>query len=858
MIVSPEIQSIFVIAIIVIACISIAYSAFGGASDGVPMLASLKQSNGMWMIGALIVSALLIGLIGACCPSVLPLSQISHPSSAPNGTNEVTSEHFSVNDDANILPIFTDVSINTHAIADPFELVNQIENPLNQKYVLRQFIKKNSDITHSCRLRFFKFVPGSMYTLRVWIRMNQHMKDIFETNQICSFDLRYTTSGSDKDYKHIDKNQNLRIVDSREIDENVWYLLEKQTPIKIPINASHIEWYVGTMSSPIELPAPVYWCGFYASVYIEGADELPVKHNLTSLHSTFEQQSRLNTLGEWIDRSQSGINAKLSNVGSEFNITNDGEFTFTGPLIGTLSSMLSHNHHQLKENQDNVGAFTISFVYQKNTASDTGKQRLLRVRGEHHDHDSLANPPNYMLDIHIDHDSEKLQISQQHYKNNKWKLMTFSVDLFPDVAVYTLVHDGSTNIVMYSNSKKKASKNNWFDRSYRVHCPTHSLIWNEDGKTMSTLYATLTYNIALTHNQIKKLHKYLMRQYHTVGVLQNMTEYSKKNQVTQNHLMEMNELRAQMKSLQNKLYLAENTSAFSPEPDFYESNGQSGGSYDAYGTPTDHTSLQRYVGRIQSIQEQLRKLREQEVTLHRRLSIEQSSSKPLTKGMRVLIMKDNSEAIVSTDEYNEQNIPYLTVDYVDGSAYNKKVKRSEVRLNEDCSTFSKQCNRNTPCGSGQFCNYDRLDIPNQGICESCDSITSCDRSFLVDTKSSCESQCPLKKGPKTSGQEVLCDAKTPCEQNAFCNYVHGDYGYCESCDIVADDLCDSEGMSKEAKRQCRKRCLAKEQKPYLYRSELTDAEYKQLSHEDKKNVLHDSMWNRTVRKFKPLKTEVDD
>jgi len=109
-----------------------------------------------------------------------------------------------------------------------------------------------------------------------------------------------------------------------------------------------------------------------------------------------------------------------------------------------------------------------------------------------------------------------------------------------------------------------------------------------------------------------------------------------------------------------------------------------------------------------------------------------------------------------------------------------------------------------------------------------------------------------------SEQEVLCDAKTPCEQNAFCNYVHGDYGYCESCDIVADDLCDSEGMTKEAKRQCRKRCLAKEQKPYLYRSELTDAEYKQLTHEEKKNVLHDSMWNRNVRKFEPLITEPDD
>lgn len=853
--ISPEIQSIFVIAVIIIACISIAYSAFGGASQGVPMLTSLKQSNGMWLIGSLVIAALLIGTIGVYCPSVLPIAQVTHRTSSPHGTNEVLSEHFTGYDE-NILPNFTEGDHKTHAISVPFELVKNDKNPSNQDYVLVQHYDKPTT-AHSCRLKYSNFIPRSSYTLKVWISMDRNIKKFVEKGELNSFDLRYATSGSDNNYKRLDYDQNFSIEKTRRMNGKRWYLLKKSTPIKVPQNASHIEWYVGTMTSPITLTEPVYWCGFHASVYLEGADELPVKQYLTSLYSTFEQHSRLNISGEWVDQSPYGINAKLSNSEGGFNINDEG-FTFTGSLIGAPSRMLSHNHQQLKEtNQDNIGAFTISFVYYKNTSSDTGKQRLLRIRGEHHDHDSLANPPNYILDIHIDHNSSKLEISQQHYKVNEWKLMTFSVDLFPDVAVYTLVHDGSTNIAMYLNSQKKENQDNWFDRSYRVHCPTHSLIWNEDGKTMSTLYATLTYNIALTHNQIKKLSNYLMRQYHTAGIHQNTTEDSQTNQFTQNHLMEMIELKEQMKSLQQKLYLAENTSAFSPTPSFYESNGQFGGSYDAYGTPTDHTSLQRYMSRIQSIREQLRKLREQEVTLHRRMTIEYPSSKPLTKGMRVLIIKDNAEAIVSTDEYNEQNIPYLTVDYVDGSAYNKKVKRSEVRLNEECSTLPKQCNSNTLCDSGQFCNYDRLDIPNQGICESCDSITSCDRSFLVDTKSSCESQCPIKKGP-ASGQEVLCDAKTPCEQNAFCNYVHGDYGYCESCDIVADDLCDSEGMSKEAKRQCRKRCLAKEQKPYLYRSELTDAEYNQLSHEKKKNVLHDCIWNRTVRKFKPLKTELDD
>lgn len=857
MIVSPEIQSMFVIAVIVIACISIAYSAFGGASKGVPMLASLQQSNGMWLIGALVVAALLIGTIGACCPSVLPLAQISHPSSVPNGTNEVMSEHFSVtalDNEANILSPFTDTSNKTHAIAVPFALVNQIDNPLNQTYVLRQLPKTEPCTTHSCRLRFSEFEPGTSYTLRVWIRMGQEMKDMVETGQLRSFDLRYVTSGYDEDYKNIDTDQHLSIVDSRTMGEHMWYLLKKNTPIQVPHDASHIEWYVGTMASDVQLSAPVYWCGFHAAVHLEGADFLPVKHGLTSLHSAFEQQSSVNTLGEWIDLSRTGINAKLSHVDSTFTITDDGGLSFVGPLTGTSSRMLSHNPRQLQENQDNIGVFTITFVYVRdNTSSDAvGVQRMLRVRGEHLDNDSLANPPNYLLDIHIDHDTDELQISQQHYKGNAWEPVAFRVKLHADVAVYTLVHDGSKGIRLYSNSTEVAKQDDWFDRSYRVHNPMHSLIWNEEGKTMATLYATLTYNVALKHKQIRKLSKYLMRKYNTVGERPDSVVYGQGTQFTTNHTMELNELRAQMKSLQQKLYLAENTSAFSPEPDFYDAINQAGGSYDAFGTPTDHTSMQKYMERIQSIQGQLRHLREQETMLQKKMASQHSSSNPLTKGTRVFMVDDNKEAIVSSDEYTEQNVPHLFVDYVDGSVYNKKVKRCEVRLTQRPSMLSKPCNQYMSCGSGQFCNYDRLDLPGQGMCEACDSITSCERSFLVDTKLSCEAQCPSKKEPSVAAKEVLCDAKTPCEQNAFCNYVHGDYGYCESCDIVADDLCDSEGMSKEAKRQCRKRCLAKEQKPYMYRSELTDDEYKQLSPEEKKNVLHDSMWNRSVRKFEPL------
>ena len=65
------------IAILLVVCISIGYVAFGGGSQGVPMLASLRRSNGSWLVGALVVAALMLGVLGACCPSVLPLAQIA-------------------------------------------------------------------------------------------------------------------------------------------------------------------------------------------------------------------------------------------------------------------------------------------------------------------------------------------------------------------------------------------------------------------------------------------------------------------------------------------------------------------------------------------------------------------------------------------------------------------------------------------------------------------------------------------------------------------------------------------------------------------------------------------------------------
>lgn len=921
---SPALQSGGLIAVVLVVCIIIGYTAFGGGAQGVPMLASLRRSNGSWLVGALVVAALLLGVLGAYCPSVLPLAQIADGPLATAhhaARGEVIAEGFAVTgyDDANLVDAFTAASHKDHAIAAPFALVDNVDNPCDDRYVLRQSPAATAGTTHACRLTVGGMKGGSTYRLRVWVRtddatVRQHVENV----GLRAFDLRFTTSGYDDRAKSLESNGEVRIVTAKDTrDGNVWYLVEKAAPLTVPDDAAQVMWYVGTKTASVQLSNPVYWCGFYASLYRQGAADLPVTQGLTSFYSAFEKEESWNAAGAWLDRSGNRYNATFGGSDdTKPTYTDDGGLSFAGQLYGPPSRalMAGQSNASYVDNgggctsdgygypddpytdvasRENVGAFTLTFVYARETvtAEAVGVQRLLRVRADHLDRDSLANPPNYLLDIHVDHDTGELQVSQQQKAadSDAWTPVAFRVALHADVAVYTLVHDGSKGVRVYINSTEVAVEADWLDRSYRLDDRQHRLVWNEASKTVATLYAAVTYDVQLSRDQVQKLAKYLMRRYTMVGE-DPYAAYSSGTRASGyggGASTELVELRAQMATLQNKLALAENTSATSPDPSFYDGATGQGSYYDAYGAPTDDTNLQRYVGRIQSVREQLNKLRAQEAALIRgaagrryadtggstRSATATIEDLTLVKGMRVVVKADDAEAVVSTDEYTEAEVVYVGVNYVDGSEVDKRVRVTELRLHEtelwrlqgvNRAANPIYCNRDSPCGDGRFCNYDRLDAPGEGVCEACESITSCDRSFHVDTKASCEAQCPAKaaaEAPYAANQphhHTLCDAHTPCEAGSFCNYVHGRYGYCEACDVVADDLCDAEGMNKEAKRQCRKRCLAAEQKPYQYRTELTDAEYKQLTPKEKQNVLHDATWNRSVRQFEPLVSDPAD
>ena len=158
--------------------------------------------------------------------------------------------------------------------------------------------------------------------------------------------------------------------------------------------------------------------------------------------------------------------------------------------------------------------------------------------------------------------------------------VAFRVALHADVAVYTLVHDGSKGVRVYINSTEVAVEADWLDRSYRLDDRHHRLECNEASKTLATLYATVTYDVQLSRDQVQKLAKYLMRRYTMVGE-DPYTAYGSGTSASGyggSASTELVELRAQMATLQDKLTLAENTSATSPDPSFYDgATGQ--GSY---------------------------------------------------------------------------------------------------------------------------------------------------------------------------------------------------------------------------------------------------------------------------------------
>ena len=90
-----------------------------------------------------------------------------------------------------------------------------------------------------------------------------------------------------------------------------------------------------------------------------------------------------------------------------------------------------------------------------------------------------------------------------------------------------------------------------------------------------------------------------------------------------------------------------------------------------------------------------------------------------------------------------------------------------------------------------------------------------------------------------------CDKSHPCTDDLqYCDYAHGTHGTCRPC----DGACDTEGLTNRAARQdCARVCNPKVGARYRLRTSYTDAEYQALTPTEKLNVLQNGEFVRTSR-----------
>lgn len=126
----------------------------------------------------------------------------------------------------------------------------------------------------------------------------------------------------------------------------------------------------------------------------------------------------------------------------------------------------------------------------------------------------------------------------------------------------------------------------------------------------------------------------------------------------------------------------------------------------------------------------------------------------------------------------------------------------------------------------------------------------------ISPKPSCHPEHPryydTKTGTPTSSASSStypsfphCDKQHPCTEDLqYCDYAHGTHGTCRPC----EGACDTEGLTNRAARQdCARVCNPKMGARYRLRTSYTDAEYQALTPTEKLNVLQNGEFVRTAR-----------
>ena len=787
------IQASLTIITIVTICVAASYYAFGQSKHQIStpsdFFNALFVHDCTWFVCALIVSALLVGIIGSVYPNLIPLQGPTyHDTSIPLHAETYTNYDTGRN---SIIPKLNSSSELTNIIRSPFELVNDVNNPIDENYVLKQFLQTiQMNDQHATQLIIKPIQPGFNYKIRVSVGVPSQflfIRKLLESNVIRLFDLRYTTHPADKTPIKLTSSTDGNVIRTREMNGIIWYTFEKNNILKLPDDATHVHWYVGTACKQFQIPTSIYWCGFEMLNHYEFLPELPVSRSLTSFFEAFKGPRSMTVRGEWYDLSGHLHHAQFSQKNVRPSYTDDGGLNLHDRMIGPPSSVLS-KHVTHSTSRENVGPFTLMIMYAKVSNPNDRHQRLLRVHADHFDSDDGdSNPPSYLMDVMIDHHSNKMQIKQQHKKgeskgNANWSTSSIPIDLHTDVGVYTIVHDGSKNIHLYANSVKTDTHLNWFDRNYQLNQNRH-LIVNEANTQLSTLYALVTFNRALSAMEVRRLTKYLMRRYNEVDDDRGVSSHSVSSQ--EETTIPSSELEKGFTELKSQI---KNQQIHDDAPISNNSND-------------DQNTMQNMVYGEEEGSE----------SNDDQSSLYSDSDAMLKLGTKVIHRQTNEEAMVSREPYTYENIRYIDITYMNGSKINAQTRIVDVQLH------AAEKWRNSTDTDRAITN-----VPNPG-----DSYAS--SSSLSNGTTNTQ---PL------ANESDQSDMNSQLQKTSISNDTSTSQPRANQGDI--DEQNDQVQNTNDNNTS-----------PYKYRSALSDDEYEALPLTERRHVLHDTLWNRTYRDLPP-------
>lgn len=546
----PFLRAGVVIVGVVAVVLVLAYCVQRGTYD--PSGVSSMQ-NPMWVVYALCVSAVVIGVLAAFCPRVLPLG------------GNVEAETF-VSYRENLLPQQEWVSyVQQHADDRAFAIDRSIKVPDGGGAVLVQYDAEAVARRHGKRKDQPSVTPASInlplatldherasaasrkrsYVFRVWVTARS-MDELRQTTN--PFHLRYTTRRHGTDdvpltldnvhYRFLHEPDTTR----RTFSGHRWYHLESSR-VTFPDEARSVYWRIDARDAATRTR---YWARLEVQHHRGGASaDIEPANGLQALYTTFLTRHPFGDHKRtWKD--ESGYDhpsrfvddrpAELRQGGGV--VLHADRHTWLGPtssvLLGDLNTSTSNANH--------ITAFTMSFCYlptyrgTKNRAR--GTHTLFTVYADHRNWYRQDNPPNFFFRVNVNLDTQTMRLVQQDIGDNRnnhahHHERAISIKLRNETdepVLYTLVVQrkgrGNAAVSVYANAQHESSHADWLDVNYNLNADRKSrILWGDAyhgranresaQQSIGTLYAFLAYNRALDHAEVRALHRYLFRSFYS-------------------------------------------------------------------------------------------------------------------------------------------------------------------------------------------------------------------------------------------------------------------------------------------------------------------------------------------------------